>query len=84
MPVLNPIETIAVNSYNPLKRFFQGSDVPANPGGPTVGAVGRVVAFIELGQKTVYLCLGECLVSPDSAVTGHDHTTFIQHFRQAR
>ena len=71
------------NSNDSLERFLEGSKVPANPGGPPVGAVGRVVAFIELGQKTVYLGLGKCLVGPDGAVTGHDHTAFIQHFRQA-
>ena len=39
------------NSDNPLKRFLEGSDVPANPGGPAVGTVGGVVAFIQLGHK---------------------------------
>ena len=42
----------AARLNNALKRFLQGLDVPANPGGSTVGAVGGVAAVIELGQKT--------------------------------
>ena len=39
--------------HHPLERFLQGLEIPANPGGPTVGTVGGVAAFIELAQKTV-------------------------------
>jgi hypothetical protein len=71
------------NSDNPFKRFLKGSDIPANPGGPAVGTVGGVVAFIELAHKTAYLFVGKRLVCPDGAVTGHDHTAFVEHFCQA-
>ena len=80
--LIRTLQTV-INLDYPLKRFLEGSDVPANPGGPAVGTVGRVVAFIELGHKTAYLFVGKRLVGPDGAVTGHDHAAFVEHFCQA-
>ena len=65
-----------------LEGFFQILHRPLNPGGPTVGTVGGIVALIQLGEHVANLLTGEALIGPDAMVAGYHHATFVQHLFQ--
>ncbi len=65
-------------SNDALKRFLQGCQIPADPGGASVGAMRRVITRIQLPEQRLDLFFSKRLIGPHGPVAGHHHAALIQ------